>query len=313
MQWWCSAQGEPWSWAWQAYPGVWVFIGLLAFGYVRLLRATLEPAERRSVRGYNVTFATGLILLWLALDWPIGAIGAGYLASVHMVQFLVLGMIAPPLMLYGIPDACFERLPPRVLALLRPVTRPPVAFVGFNLMVVATHLPGIVDPMMATQLGSFAIDMIWLGGGLMFWWPVVVGTPGGSQLRELAKIGYLGLQLIAMKPLFVYLTFSRFPQYATYELAPRISNISARADQQMAGLLMEVAGMIIILVAVGAVFFKWNARERASAAMAAQGALAADPMRGGAAPATVGATPHPAGAPQLAAQGPATAGGGAAD
>jgi hypothetical protein len=111
----------------------------------------------------------------------------------------------------------------------------------------ATHLPAVVDPLMATQLGSFAIDMLWLGGGLIFWWPVVVGTPGGSQLRELAKVGYLGLQLIAMKPVFVYLTFSRFPQYATYELAPRVSSISARADQQMAGLLMEVAGMIIIL------------------------------------------------------------------
>jgi cytochrome c oxidase assembly factor CtaG len=263
MQWWCSAQGEPWTWAWQAYPGVWLFIGLIGYGYARLLRRTREPGA--NVTPYIACFGTGLLLLWLALDWPIGALGAGYLASVHMVQFLVLGMIVPPLMLYGIPEATLARLSPRVVSLLRPVTRPVVAFTSFNLMVVATHLPQVVDPMMATQLGSFLIDMLWLGGGLLFWWPVVVGTPGGSQLRELAKVGYLGLQLIAMKPVFVYLTFSRYPQYATYELAPRISNISARADQQMAGLLMEVAGMIIILIAVGAVFLKWNARENESA------------------------------------------------
>ena len=25
MQWWCAAQGVPWRWAWQAYPGVWLF------------------------------------------------------------------------------------------------------------------------------------------------------------------------------------------------------------------------------------------------------------------------------------------------
>jgi cytochrome c oxidase assembly factor CtaG len=264
MQWWCSAQGEPWTWAWQAYPGVWLFIGLIAYGYVRLLQRTREPGAR--VAPYAASFGSGLLLLWLALDWPVGAIGAGYLASVHMVQFLVLGMIVPPLMLYGIPDTTYRRLSPRAVGVLRPLTKPVVAFTSFNLMVIATHLPQVVDPLMATQLGSFFIDVLWLGGGLLFWWPVAVGTPGGSQLRELAKVGYLGLQLIAMKPVFVYLTFSRYPQYATYELAPRISNISARADQQMAGLLMEVAGMIIILIAVGAVFLKWNARERSGMA-----------------------------------------------
>jgi hypothetical protein len=110
---------------------------------------------------------------------------------------------------------------------------------------------GIMDQ--AASLLGRAEHALYLVAACVFWWPVVVGTPGGSQLRELAKVGYLGGQLIAMKPVFVYLTFSRYPQYATYELAPRISNISARADQQMAGLLMEVAGMIIILIFVGAV------------------------------------------------------------
>jgi cytochrome c oxidase assembly factor CtaG len=274
MQWWCSAQGEPWTWAWQAYPGVWVFIGLIAFGYARLLRRTRDPEQPVRLAPYIASFGTALVLLWLALDWPIGALGAGYLASVHMIQFLVLGMIVPPLMLYGIPEATYRRLPPRLLAALRPVTRPAFAFVAFNLMVILTHMPPVVDSLMASQLGSFIIDVLWLGGGLLFWWPVAVGTPGGSQLRELAKVGYLGLQLIAMKPVFVYLTFSRYPQYATYELAPRISNISARADQQMAGLLMEVAGMIIILIAVGAVFLKWSAREERDVRRAAQPVLA---------------------------------------
>jgi cytochrome c oxidase assembly factor CtaG len=264
MQWWCSAQGEPWTWAWQAYPGVWAFIGLIAYGYIRLIRSTRDPAEPVRIAPYATSFGAGLLLLWLSLDWPIGAIGAGYLASVHMVQFLIMGMIAPPLMLYGIPEATYRRLPPRVLAALRPITRPVVAFTVFNLMVILTHMPAVTDGLMASQFGSFLIDMLWLTGGLLFWWPVAVGTPGGSQLRELAKVGYLGVQLIAMKPVFIYLTFSRYPQYATYELAPRISGISARADQQMAGLLMEVAGMVIILIAVGAVFLKWSAREERS-------------------------------------------------
>jgi cytochrome c oxidase assembly factor CtaG len=262
MQWWCSAQGEPWTWAWQAYPGVWAFIALTAVGYVRLVRATRGPGPHTGMGVHVACFAIGLGALWIALDWPIGALGAGYLASVHMIQFLVLGMIVPPLLLFSLPSQAFHRLPPRLMAVVRPVTRPFVAFVTFNLLVIATHTPVVVDGLMSSQLGSFLIDLAWLLGGLVFWWPVIVGTPGGSQLRELAKVGYLGLQLIAMKPIFVYLTFSTYPQYATYELAARVSGISARADQQIAGLLMEVVGMIIILIAVGAVFVRWNASEQ---------------------------------------------------
>jgi cytochrome c oxidase assembly factor CtaG len=262
MQWWCSAQGEPWTWAWQAYPGVWVFIGALGFAYYRLLRATPDTGTGQWPRGVHIgCFVAALLALWVTLDWPIGAIGAGYLASVHMFQFLMLGMIVPPLMLYGMPEEVYARPSPRVLAVIRPLTRPAVAFVVFNVLVIATHLPPVVDGLMSSQLGSFVIDVAWLGAGLVFWWPVAAAMPGGSQLQELAKVGYLGFQLIAMKPVFIYLTFSTYPQYATYELAPRISGIGARADQQMAGLLMEVGGMIILLIAVGAVFLKWSARE----------------------------------------------------
>jgi cytochrome c oxidase assembly factor CtaG len=270
MQWWCSAQGEPWSWSWQAYPGVWAFILLLAAGYARIIVAARrhDPAAAGGTR--IASFTTGLVALWLALDWPIGALGAGYLASVHMVQFLVLGMIVPPLLLYGVPEATYARLPRALNAVLRPVTQPAVAFLSFNLLVIATHVPAVVDTLMTTQLGSFLIDVAWLGGGLIFWWPVVVAVGGRSQLRELAKIGYLGLQLIAMKPVFVFLTFSAYPKYATYELAPRVGGITARADQQMAGLLMEVAGMFIILLAVGAVFLRWNASETRRAQLQAE-------------------------------------------
>jgi cytochrome c oxidase assembly factor CtaG len=219
-----------------------------------------------SMRVHVACFALGLGALWIALDWPIGALGAGYLASVHMVQFLVLAMVVPPLMLYGVPSGAYARLPRWLMAAIRPVTRRAIAFVTFNLLVLGTHAPFVVDGLMTSQIGSFLIDLAWLGGGLIFWWPVIVGTPGGSQLRELGKVGYLGLQLIAMKPIFVYLTFSTYPQYATYELAARVSGISARADQQIAGLLMEVVGMIIILIAVGAVFVRWNASEQRQAA-----------------------------------------------
>src|SRR5690606_19779607 len=79
----------------------------------------------------------------------------------------------------------------------------------------------------------------------------------------MTRLGYLGAQLIASKPLFVYLTFTHYPRYATYELAPRVLGITARADQQAAGLLMEVGGMLILLVAAGILLLHSTAREEA--------------------------------------------------
>ena len=34
-------------------------------------------------------FGLGVAILWGATDWPMGALGAGYLASVHMAQYLL--------------------------------------------------------------------------------------------------------------------------------------------------------------------------------------------------------------------------------
>ena len=40
MQWWCAAQGVPWSWTWRPYPGVWLFIAALAIGWWAWTRRT---------------------------------------------------------------------------------------------------------------------------------------------------------------------------------------------------------------------------------------------------------------------------------
>lgn len=149
MTWWCAATGLPWSWSWQAYPGVWIFIALLGFSYWRFGRT---PADTRATR----YFLSGLLTLWIALDWPLGTLGT-YLASAHTGQFILITLGAPGLLLLG--------LRPRLAALasadtfaartLRFLARPAPAFVGYTTLMLGTHLPDIVDPFMATQWGSF--------------------------------------------------------------------------------------------------------------------------------------------------------------
>ncbi len=272
MRWWCSAQATAWSWTWQPYLGVWLFVallvGLYSFAWRRFERRARTGAPW-GPRARAASWAGAVLGLWLALDWPIGALGAGYLASAHMVQFLLLALGAPPLLLYGAPPAAYGALTRRrrVLGALRVVTHPLVALVSFNVIVVATHWPPVVDGLMTSQIGSFVLDMAWLAAGLLLWWPIVAPVPRRPAFGYLYKIGYLILATILNTPVFVLLTFSDLPLYRIFELAPPVHGIPTRVDQQIAGLLMKMGGGFIYWIGITVLFVRWYRREGAEDAL----------------------------------------------
>jgi putative membrane protein len=76
-----------------------------------------------------------------------------------------------------------------------------------------------------------------------------------------ARIGYLGLNVFLPTVPASFFTFSQYPIYALYELAPRVSGISAVADQRVAGLLMKLCGGAILFGTMSVMFFRWYRRE----------------------------------------------------
>jgi len=259
MQWWCSAQTTAWDWTWQAYPGVWLFVLLIALLFARVQRRT-GSSMRDKVR-----FGIGLWLLWLALDWPIGALGAGYLASVHMLQYLLIALLAPAFLLLGVPRAAYERLRrSRFAGPLRIATQPLIALAVFSVVMYATHVPSVVDGLMATQAGSFVIDVAWLVGGLVFWWPVLAPVPERPGFPYPLRMVYLLVATVINTIPYGFLTFGELPFYGIYELAPPVTGISTRQDQQIAGLLMKIGGGVILWTAITILFFQWFRKEEAA-------------------------------------------------
>lgn len=257
MQWWCSAQTAAWDWTWRAYPGVWLFIAAIAIALWLVHRRAGAVAQpwRVSMLGQ------GILALWIALDWPVGALGGGYLASMHMLQYLLIALVAPPLILLGIHPEVWSKLErrgsPRWLGAL---TTPLVGLIALNGVMLVTHLPAVADPLMATQLGSFTIDVAWLVSGALFWWPLIAKVPALPRFGQLLRIGYLILGIMFSPVVIVLvavLVFNDHPLFATYELAPRVGGLDSVADHQIAGLLMSVGGAVITFVGMTTIFFRW--------------------------------------------------------
>ncbi|MCI0436807.1 MAG: cytochrome c oxidase assembly protein [Gemmatimonadetes bacterium] len=291
MQWWCAAQNVAWSWEWTAYPGVWLFMLAIALAWARARRARAwtadagEPVHRENRRRReSAAFFTGWLLIWIVLDWPVGALGAGYLASVHMIQFLVLALVAPPLLIPGWPAAAedgapatgaqirfFVRRQPlferyreggRVRAtkrLVRWITHPVAALGVFTAIIIATHLPVTTDRLMPVQSGAFAIDMAWLAGGLLFWWPLIRSSR--QWFTRPLKIAYLFALMVLMTAPGAMITFSDLPIYATYELAPPIPGITPLEDQRIAGIGMRLGGSLVCWIAISILFLRWARSE----------------------------------------------------
>lgn len=264
MQWWCSAQTLPWSWSWQAYPGVWIFVSLVALGLWRLRRRhagseASAPPGASPLRGRPAWWIAAVLLLWISLDWPIGPLAASYLASVHMAQMLVLSLVVPPLLLLGVPPGAYRALRgrPRTHAALRALTHPVAALVFFNAVVVGTHVPSVLDALSATQAGMFAMDAAWLGAGLVFWWPVLSPVPQRPWFGWFLKAGYLFLNTVPVTVPYGFLVFADLPLYATFELAPPFPGVDTITDQQVAGLTMKLGGGLVLWTAISVLFWRW--------------------------------------------------------
>ncbi len=258
MTWWCSASTAAWNWSWRAYPGIWLFVLLLIVGYVRLRKFGAATGDRAN-GWHTVAFSVGIAALWVALDWPLGALGAGYLISAHTVQYLLLNFLVTPLLLLSVPADTWRRLAqsPRFGRLLRVFATPLAGLATYNALVVITHIPAVSDPLMARQLGNMTIDLAWLVAGLALWWPIVAPEEVG-RLAPPVKMGYLFACTIIPTAPAAFMTFADFPLFSVFELAPRVNGIEALKDQQTAGIIMKLAADPFVWAAMAVIFFRWS-------------------------------------------------------
>ncbi len=258
ISWWCTATGQPWTWSWIPYPGVWLAVAVPLVAYLRA--TSRRPPDRRR----RVAFIAGMAVFWVASDWPLGTLGAGYLASAHMTQFLLYTLGAAPLLLLGIPEDLATRMLGRLTDGVRRLGRSPILCgVVYNLLLLVTHSPPAVETLRRSQVGSFTMDLVWMTAGFVLWLPILSPLAEGRPRTVAARMAYLfaATAVVAVIPASL-LTFADTPVYEIYELAPRVWGLSARADQQLAGIVMKLGTIPVVWGTLGTMWFRWASRER---------------------------------------------------
>jgi len=262
--------------SWQLNGWVLVLMVLSGAVYVRGWRRLHRQQPQRFGVSRLVSFLAGLGVILIAIASPLDAF-ASLLLTVHMIQHLLLMMLAPPLILYGAPYLPLLRgLPQSILRhgvgpflgwpalqkLGRWLTHPLICLGAFIASTVTWHIPVFYELALRSESWHEVEHLCFLGTALLFWWPVIQPWPSHPQWPRWAVIPYLLLADFQNTALSAFLVFAGHVVYPTYGDVPRLLGLSALEDQSSAGAIMWVPGSLAYLIPAGLVTIELLSSKR---------------------------------------------------
>lgn len=242
--------------AWNWNPLIGAGLALVGWRYMDgVWSLWLRAGAGRGVRRWQVAaFWSGMAFLFIALISPVDTWSIVSL-SMHMVQHLLLTIIAPPLLVLGLPPAALIRLLPgrwrqgtarwwlrqrRLQQFWHRMTAPLYTWCLFALVLWTWHLPPLYEAAVLHPAVHLLEHLSFFGSALGFWW-------------GLKRYGVIGVLLVFTTALHTsilgaLLTFSTQIWYPIY---------SSLEDQQFAGLIMWMPGGVVFLVAGLLLVWHW--------------------------------------------------------
>jgi putative membrane protein len=259
--------------AWNLNPVLLLGFLLVAWAY----RRGQSGGPWRELDGWRARcFAVALAALGVALLSPLDALSSA-LASAHMVQHLLLVLVAAPLLALSAPSSAILRGSPlavrrasgrwrRRLGLthrnLRALRHPAAVWLLHVGTLWFWHAAVPYDAALDNELLHVAEHASFLVTAVLFW-HVVIGPRVGDRVSN--GLGVLLVFAMAMQSVFlsVLLTFARTPWYSGYAETTTPWGLEPLADQQLAGVIMWIPAGAVYLVAALALLVAWvRATER---------------------------------------------------
>ncbi len=270
---------------WNAHLDVVLICAFLEGGYlyaVTQMRKQFSGAPRVK-KSQVILFTLGVLTLYAAAGSPLHDLSENYLATAHMIQHVLLTLVAAPLLLAGVPGWVWQALlrTPGVLRIARPLTQPLFAFALFNAALLLIHLPPTIDLQLRAHFFHLFMHAALVGTALLMWWPILSPIPELPRLNPPLQMGYLFLQSILPAVMASFITFSDTVVYTFYEDVPRIWGMTAIDDQQIAGGSMKLMGTVILWSYMTVIFFRWYAQNEREEKAASWNKANAEPEQSG--------------------------------
>lgn len=258
---------------WWINPFVLIGIFALVAAYIWFtgpwVRKQADPTPYRTLTRQRVSFSLAIVLLLVALGPPLEDWATWYLLSAHMVQHLLLTLIVPPLLLLGLPAWLIRP----ALTRFRPVeragyclTRPVAGLALSALVTLIFHVPAVMEVSCTDPLLHWVERFSYVFAYLLFWWSIVGPLPEWPKLTEPLQCLMLFLQMLPMILVGAPITLANSVIYPMYTEHPfGLFDVDPIVDQQAAGLMMWVLGMVGMLIPLSFIFLRWAGQQDAEA------------------------------------------------
>ncbi|MFD3451425.1 cytochrome c oxidase assembly protein [Streptomyces sp. NPDC058691] len=262
-----------------AFSGDPVFLAgcLVALALYGLAVVRLRSRGDRWPAGRTVAFAAGVLSIALAMCTGLNDYGM-VMFSVHMVQHMVLSMVAPILLLLGapvtlalraLPAAGRGRKGPRELLVallhsryMRVVTHPAFTIPLFIASLYGLYFTPLFDTLMGSRAGHIAMMVHFLGVGLVFFWPIMGVDPGPHRPGYVMRM----LELFAGMPFHAFfgiaLMMASEPMIRTFQHPSASLGIDALDDQTAAGGIAWAFSEIPSVLVLVALLIQWYTSEQ---------------------------------------------------
>jgi putative membrane protein len=252
----------------------WNFSGmiLIALGLYLAIYVWRWRAARREEGGRGagplqlVYFGVALIALVAAVVSPIDGLGEDYLFSMHMLQHILLGDIAPVFLLLALSRVIMRPATRRLVAVERALGRFAHPLTGLLLwfaLIYLWHIPALYDAAIESEAVHAVEHASFFTAGVALWWPLIQPVPMRRRLTGLWPFAYIGAAKMGLAGLGLYLTWSTGIAYEHYEDVPRIWGLTAVEDQNVGGAMMMLEQSVVLLIAFVVLFVQMLTQSEA--------------------------------------------------
>ncbi len=246
---------------WSFDPTVVLPLALAAAGYLWAVRSIDAAHPHTPVpRGRIVAWLAGLIAIELALQSPIEVYDTS-LFSDHMVQHVLLTIVAAPLLALGAPITLLLRvarpetrrrwiLPVLHSRILKALSFPVFTWILFAGFMWVAHFSDLFELSLENPMVHQVEHAGFLVTALLFWWPAVAADPSPWRMGHPNRLVYTFLQMPQNTFLGLTIYSATLPLYPSYLNLARTWGPSVLDDQQMAGGIMWISGDVVFLAAI---------------------------------------------------------------